>query len=145
MADHPLPARTHPWLRGLLGAALILAGSLTGSAADRDTAEVMRQKLQYSEAVLRGIALQDFAFIQTNAQQLVKLSKLSGWQARQTPEYELFSQEFRRRAEELVQAAQAKNVDAASIAYAQLTFSCVSCHKYLRAGPAQKVSLPLPR
>ncbi|HRI14899.1 MAG TPA: hypothetical protein PLX89_18025 [Verrucomicrobiota bacterium] len=130
-------------------ARLLLASLLFGwlticRGADRDTAEVMRQKLQYSQAVLRGIALQDFVVVKTNAQQLVNLSKLSGWQARQGPEYELFSVEFRRRAEALVEAAEAKNVDAATLAYTQLTFSCVSCHKYLRSGSAQKVLFRLP-
>ena len=70
---------------------------------------------------------------------------MSGWQARQTPEYELFTVEFRRHAEELAKAAKSKNIDAATLAYTQLTFSCVSCHKYMRGGSTQRVSLPSPR
>jgi hypothetical protein len=102
------------------------------------TPEVMRQKLGHSQQVLRGLALQDFAVLRTNATRLVRLSHTSGWQARQSPEYELFTMEFRRSAEALVAAADAGNIDAATVAYTQMTFSCVSCHKYMRAGKGLK-------
>lgn len=102
------------------------------------TPEVMRQKLGHSQQVLRGLALQDFTILRTNATRLVRLSHTSGWQARQSPEYELFTMEFRRAAEALAAAADAGNIDAATVAYTQMTFSCVSCHKYMRAGRGTK-------
>jgi hypothetical protein len=134
-----------PWPSLVL--TLVSAVSIAGAAragSDAETTEIMQQKLMRSQAVLRGIALQDFALIQTNAFQMVKLSQLGGWQARQTPEYELFTIEFRRRAEDLVKAAKSKNIDAATLAYTQLTFSCVSCHKFLRGDGAQRASLRSP-
>lgn len=134
-----------PWFRFALP--LLSAAGLAGAAragSDAETSEIMQQKLMRSQAVLRGIALQDFALIQTNAFQMVKLSQLGGWQARQTPEYELFTIEFRRRAEELVKAGKSKNIDAATLAYTQLTFSCVSCHKFLRGDGSHRASLRSP-
>ncbi len=129
-----------------MGALLgILLAVVTRGGTDPDTAEIMRHKLQDSQLILRGLALQDFTLIRTNAEQLVKLSRFSGWHTRQTPEYELFTTEFRRHAEDLVKAAKKENIDAATLAYTQLTFSCVSCHSYMRGGPAQKVRLPLTR
>lgn len=135
-----------PALRRL--GALQLALGLTIMArggTDPDTTEIMRHKLLHSQFILRGIALQDFTLIRTNADQLVKLSRFGGWYARQAPEYELYTVEFRRHAEDLAKAARNQNIDAATLAYTQLTFSCVSCHRYLRGGPAQKVSLPSTR
>ncbi|HTH47462.1 MAG TPA: hypothetical protein VMB21_08130 [Candidatus Limnocylindria bacterium] len=129
-------------LGALLG--LILAVVAQGGT-DPDTAEIMRHKLLDSQLILRGIALQDFTQIRTNAEQLVKLSRFSGWYTRQTPEYELFTVEFRRHADDLVKAAKNENIDAATLAYTRLTSSCVSCHRYMRGGAAQKVSLPLTR
>ena len=133
------------WFRFALP--LLSVSCLVGTAragSDPETSEIMQQKLMRSQAVLRGIALQDFALIQTNAFQMVKLSQLGGWQARQTPEYELFTIEFRRRAEELVKAGKSKNIDAATLAYTQLTFSCVSCHKFLRGDGSHRASLRSP-
>jgi cytochrome c556 len=133
-------------MRPLLLLALmpVLLGTASAPKADpKDdgTAEVMRRKLDHSQQVLRGLATQDFALIATNAQRLVRLSQSGGWLVRQTPEYELFTMEFRRSAEELVRAASAKNIDGATVAYTQMTFSCVSCHKYMRQGRVQKTGL----
>lgn len=131
------------WLP-VLGLAMVLPALVATSAnrSEKETAdatpEVMRQKLGHSQQVLRGLALQDFAILRTNATRLVRLSHTSGWQARQSPEYELFTMEFRRSAEALAAAADAGNIDAATVAYTQMTFSCVSCHKYMRAGKGTK-------
>jgi hypothetical protein len=128
----------------VLGLAMVLPALVATSAnrSEKETAdatpEVMRQKLGHSQQVLRGLALQDFAILRTNATRLVRLSHTSGWQARQSPEYELFTMEFRRSAEALAAAADAGNIDAATVAYTQMTFSCVSCHKYMRAGKGTK-------
>jgi cytochrome c556 len=103
-------------------------------AGDAVTAEVMREKLERSQRVLRGLALQDFALVRSNAERLVKLSHASGWAARQSPEYELFTVEFRRSASEMARAAEERNIDGVAMAYTQMTFSCVSCHKYMRGG-----------
>jgi hypothetical protein len=96
------------------------------------TREAMRQKLSFSSRIMEGIATENYGLIQTNAQRLAQLSRVAGWRARQTPEYELFTNEFRRQAEALENAAAARNLDAATLAYVQMTFSCTSCHKYMR-------------
>lgn len=123
--------------RGLVALWVGLGCASLGQARqDLETREIMQHKLQHTQFILRAIAMQDFGSIQSNAAQLVKLSQMTGWQARQTPEYALFSLEFRRHAESLGKAAKAKNIDAATLAYTQLTFSCVSCHKHLRGDSA---------
>ncbi len=133
--------RSASWLALAATAPLLLGTSPT--ATDREqskdpTSEVMRQKLGHSQQVLRGLALQDFGLIKTNAAKLVRLSQTGGWVARQSPDYDLFTMEFRRSAEALTAAADAGNIDAATVAYTQMTFSCVSCHKYMRAGRGGK-------
>lgn len=105
------------------------------------TREVMKLKLESSQKVLEGIATENFVTITANAQKLVLLSQAAGWQARQTPEYKQFTAEFRRHAEALQKAARTENVDAASVAWFQLTISCVNCHRHMRG--VQSVSVPL--
>ena len=92
----------------------------------------MRQKVAYSQQVLVGITQEDYGLIANNAEKLVKLSNKTNWYSRQVPEYELFLNEFRRNAQELMKAGQQKNLDAASLAYVRMTLSCVSCHKFIR-------------
>jgi hypothetical protein len=133
--------RSASWLVLAAMAPLLLGTSPTTpdrAPAKDATSEVMRQKLGHSQQVLRGLALQDFALIKTNAVKLVRLSQTGGWAARQSPDYDLFTMEFRRSAEALSAASDAGNIDAATVAYTQMTFSCVSCHKYMRTGRSGK-------
>lgn len=137
---HAAAMDTKRFLRGM--ACAWLAGSALG-AGDPLTAEVMREKLALSQQVLKGLALQDFGLMRSGADRLVKLSQASGWTPRQSPEYELFTTEFRRAAAELSRAAADKNIDGATLAYTQMTVSCVSCHKYLRDGRAPATGRPV--
>jgi hypothetical protein len=114
------------------------------SAADVNTSEVMKAKLAHAQEVLRGMALEDYSIILSNAQKLSRLSQGSGWYTRQTPEYEMFTTELRRHADALAKAAKNRNLDAASLAYFQLTVSCVNCHKYLRGSKAADAG-PVPK
>lgn len=100
--------------------------------------EAMRQKVAYSQQVLVGITLEDYGLIVNNAKKLVELSNKTNWYSRQVPEYELFLNEFRRNAQELMKAGEHKNLDAASVAYGQMTMSCISCHKFIRKSAGTK-------
>lgn len=121
-------------LGAMLGAVLMagLAATVAPNDPKLTTREVMKAKLESSQKVLEGIATENFVTISANAQKLVVLSQATGWQARQTPEYKQYTAEFRRHAEALQKAARAENVDAASVAWFQLTISCVNCHRHIR-------------
>jgi hypothetical protein len=99
---------------------------------DKKVAELMRKKLQHSQKVLEGIAVSDFDMIASNADDLIRVSKAAEWHVVKTPQYEIFSNEFRRSAETLGQKARDKNLDGASLAYVELTLTCVRCHKHVR-------------
>jgi hypothetical protein len=115
-------------------ALLFTATKSTYAQAEKESGvkKAMRQKVAYSQQVLVGITLEDYGLIAKNAEKLVELSNKTNWYSRQVPEYELFLNEFRRNAQELMKAGQQKNLDAASLAYGQMTLSCISCHKFIR-------------
>jgi hypothetical protein len=121
-------------LAPLILALLFVGTKSTYAQADKesDVKEAMRQKVACSQQVLVGITLEDYRLIANNAEKLVELSNKTNWYSRQMPEYELFLNEFRRNAQQLKEAGQQKNLDAASLAYVQMTLSCVSCHKFIR-------------
>jgi cytochrome c556 len=117
---------------GAVAVAVLMTG-LAATVAPNDpkltTREVMRAKLDSSQKVLEGIATENFVTIAVNGQKLVALSQAAGWEA---PEYKQHTIEFRRHAEALQKAARDQNVDAASLAWFQLTISCVNCHRHIR-------------
>ena len=94
--------------------------------------ELMQKKLEHSQKVLAGIALNDCDKIAKHAEELIAVSKLAEWKVLKTPKYEVYSNEFRRTAQTIVDEANAKNLDGATLAYLDLTMNCVKCHKHVR-------------
>jgi hypothetical protein len=92
----------------------------------------MRQKLHHSQKVLEGLATANFPMISRSAEELIQLTKSEEWHVLRTARYQLFSNEFRRTAEDLVAKAESKNLDGAALAYVEMTLSCVRCHRYVR-------------
>lgn len=92
----------------------------------------MRPKLANSQHILEGLSLEDYTMISENAKRLMRLSEAAEWQVLPSPEYVRYSADFQRLANELVDAANNRDLDAATLAYVQLTINCVKCHKYVR-------------
>jgi hypothetical protein len=95
-------------------------------------AELMRKKLKHSQLILEGVAVGDFKKISESADELVLISRDAEWAAIKTPRYEIFSNQFRDNADDLMKKAKDKNLDGAALAYVDLTLTCVKCHKYVR-------------
>ena len=99
---------------------------------EADVKELMQQKLKHSQKILEAIATNEFDSLTKHADELIVLSKEAEWKVIKTPRYETYSNDFRRNAEALVQSAKEKNLDAAALAYVDLTLNCVKCHKHVR-------------
>ena len=94
--------------------------------------QLMIEKLQNSQKLLEGIALGKFDKIEKHANELVRISKTAEWLANKKPRYEHYSSEFQQAAEEIAKKARAKNMDGVTLAYFDLTKSCVRCHQHMR-------------
>jgi hypothetical protein len=120
----------------LLALGLLLLGGISsppGTAQDADGLKrLMISKLKNSQAVLEGLALNDFTKISRGAEHLIQISKTAEWSVRKTAKYELFSNEFRRAAATIVEKARDKNLDGAALAYFDMTMTCLRCHRYMR-------------
>lgn len=93
----------------------------------------MQAKLSHAQAVLDGLATEDYDKLAKSGQAISLLSQASQWQVIQTPEYVRRSAEFRRDADAITQAGRDKDLNAATLAYLKMTLSCVECHKYVRS------------
>jgi hypothetical protein len=103
-----------------------------GQEDAKRTQLLMKKKLQHSQNALEGIALNNFDAIAANARELIQISKAVEWRALKSPQYEIFSNDFRRAADTMMIAAKEKNLDGAALAYVDLTLTCVRCHKHVR-------------
>ena len=106
-------------------------GTSAASAEDKLSA-FMTIKLRHAEKVLEGLATEDYVLIAKSSQAMSLLCEDEMWAVLQTPEYRERSLEFRRSVDAITEAAQKKNLEAATLSYVDSTMKCVSCHKYVR-------------
>jgi hypothetical protein len=106
--------------------------------------QLMLDKLQTSQKLLEAIATADFKKVGDHADQLSQLANQAEWMAYKTPRYELHSNEFRRAAETISRKAKDKNIDGVTLAYMDLTMSCVRCHQHVREVRDAALRTPLP-
>jgi len=93
----------------------------------------MQVKLKRSQALLEALAREDFKQLEEAAVSLVRISKATEFlRAYKTEDYELQARVFQRSAETLAEKAKAKNLDGATLAYMDMTISCVACHSHFR-------------
>ena len=104
--------------------------------------EMMRAKLAHAQAVLEGVARQDFDQVQTNASALHNLSTLSDWQVHRTMEYNQYSEDFRWTARE--REARAFRITLRNCGWA---FSAIPCPStgWIRIRPAASCWPAIPR
>jgi hypothetical protein len=92
----------------------------------------MRKKLEASQSVLEGLAVEDFDMIRSGAKQLKTTSAAAEFMVVHDPMYAQQADEFRRTVDKLEKAAREKRLDGATLAYVDMTLSCVECHKWVR-------------
>ena len=100
----------------------------------------MKKKLEYSERILAGLASEDYELIEKSAKSMSKLSELEKWLHLSSPNYRTQLKIFQYANDEMVAAAEDKDLDGATLAYMQLTLSCVNCHKLVRDVPVRDAS-----
>jgi len=111
---------------------LIVSVGSAEDKADPATAKIMEQKLRLSQAILAGVVKEDYPAISTNADRLLELAKVQ-WVRNETPEYREQLKDFWIVLEGVKSAAEDKSGDGVTLAYVQMTLTCVKCHKYLRS------------
>ena len=105
---------------------------LAALCEDKSSSIIMARKLDHSKGILEGLATDDFELIATNAKVMSTFTQLESWFRADVPEYKAQLELYRVANKELIRQADAKNLDGASLAYVQLTLSCVQCHKVIR-------------
>jgi hypothetical protein len=96
-------------------------------------AQVMQVKLKRSQALLEALVKEDYKSLEENAIGLARISKATEFlRAYKTEEYEFQARAFQRSAETIAEKAKARNLDGATLAYVNMTSSCVGCHNHFR-------------
>jgi cytochrome c556 len=95
--------------------------------------QVMQVKLKRAQALLEALVKEDFKAMEQNAASLAEISRATAFlRAYKTEEYELQARVFQKSADTLAAKARDKNIDGATLAYLDMTQSCVACHNHFR-------------
>lgn len=92
----------------------------------------MKRKLELSQRVLEGLALGDFERIAAAARTMDKLNTIELFVRGRNEAYRTQLELFRAANAALIRHADQEHLDGATLAFHQLTLSCISCHKHLR-------------
>ena len=101
--------------------------------ARQGVSKFMRMKLEASQQVLAGLALEDFELIQEGAAKLEEMSAAEKWRVTNDPFFREHSVDFQRVAQRLVKNGKDGNLDAAALSWLELTMQCIECLKWSRA------------
>jgi cytochrome c556 len=128
----------------LIGLAVALVSFVTLAAclsraeekkpADKDKANVwMKKKLEFSQNIQAGLTEGNFEKISKNAEAMGYLDFLEQWsKGAKRADYKRQLSHFDFANQELIRQAKEKNLEGATLAFNQLTVSCVQCHKIVR-------------
>lgn len=127
-----------PGIKGMLIALIAMAAlssaprHLGGSETHRDASFWMKKKMEYSQAIFEGIANEDFDQIIDNAESMRSLSRIEHFVRRRNSAYKAQLQIFQAAARDIVNQANRQNLEGTTLAFTQLTISCVKCHQTVR-------------
>jgi hypothetical protein len=102
-------------------------------ADEKEKASIwMQAKLDLSQQILSGLTRGDLDRVAKAAESLNILNYLERWERAGIPAYKQQLSFFQLASTEVVRQAREKNTDGATLAYNQLTISCIQCHKIVR-------------
>lgn len=130
------------YVKVAVGAVLVVAASSmitksgkTQDPMDETSREIMWRKLDLSHDVLEALALEDYEALEAYGEDLESLATAGSLFILDSDEYRGQAEDFRIAARALRRAAQEENVQAAALAYMDLTLRCIRCHRSLGALP----------
>ncbi len=101
--------------------------------ARQGVSKFMRMKLEASQKVLEGLALEEFELIQEGAAKLDEMSAAEKWRVSKDPLYREHSADFQRMAQRLVKNGKDGKLEASALTWIEMTMQCIECHKWSRA------------
>lgn len=116
---------------------LIAGWSAMGQEAKKEKEQTppsvwMKQKLSHSAAILEGLSRGDLDLVTKHAMALKALNKIEYFVRREPAAYRTQLHQFQFAIDEMARTSEEGNLDGATLAFTQMTISCVNCHKHLR-------------
>lgn len=118
----------------LIGIVLVTLGVSTPSGQGTVVQRAMQDKLAAAQALLGAIVQADFPAIARSVDRLSWISdaEIASWQTAARPDYVRQATVFLLAVEGLREAAETRDIEAATVEYGTLVSSCIRCHTSVR-------------
>ncbi|MBC7816485.1 MAG: hypothetical protein IAG10_06320 [Planctomycetaceae bacterium] len=93
----------------------------------------MRMKLDASQKILEGLAVEDFELIQEGAAKLEDMSAAEKWRVTNDPFFREHSNDFQKITKRLAKNAKEGKLEGSALTWLEATMQCIECHKWTRA------------
>jgi hypothetical protein len=116
----------------VIGLGLAVYPMLAQQAREPDVAALMKKKLEYAQALLGALSLNDLPAAGKNAENLQRIRQEASFRMIKTPEYDFCADSFQQSLDGVLKAAKTNNLEAAKLHYIGMTMACFNCHAYVR-------------
>jgi hypothetical protein len=123
-----------PMKVGVKSAIVLVLLAASGDTVSPQTVrlnQVMRNKLEHSQRILEAVVTSNWSLLDKESRALGAVTRDPAWNVLQLPEYGRYSAAFLQATGELAEAAELRDLEAASLGFVSLSTSCVSCHRYM--------------
>jgi hypothetical protein len=110
----------------------LLAFSILETASQSPVETLMKAKAGYAHRLLDAVVMADLETARDQAFRLKAVAETADWNVLDTEEYAQATEAFVRATDNLLRAASSRKIEAAALAYVEVTLSCVHCHQYVR-------------
>lgn len=119
---------------GIFLVSLLLGPAATAQKTEeKEKASIwMKKKSEYAQRLLVDLVRADFSATVTDAKEIQFFGYLEKNDRASVPGYKRQLGNFESAIEELIKCAEAKNIQGMTLAFQELTISCVQCHQVLR-------------
>jgi cytochrome c556 len=117
------------FITGVLAVSVLFAQD---SKKDEPLKKMMETKLEISKKLLGAVAQNDFVKINTNSEELIKISNELAKKFPKNERFQELGKEYRNELQGLLKAVQKQNTEAISLAYVKTTLACFNCHTFIR-------------
>ncbi|TWT59664.1 hypothetical protein [Rubinisphaera italica] len=100
---------------------------------EKELHRFMIAKLKASVDILEGLTTENYPLIKHGATKLNQMSTAEKWRYSNDTIYRQFSSEFQRTTQDMIEAANEKNLDKSTLKWMDVTVKCIECHRHVRA------------
>jgi cytochrome c556 len=120
------------WMSAQASGVPVSQDEIAAPPDDEAMRKFMARKLVAAQRALQHVAIEDFAGLKQDAEEMIALSRQEAWERMASARFVQDTVDFVNAAEFLIRMADLQDPEGTALGYSQLTMTCAACHGHLR-------------